>query len=105
MAVQTPKSMVADKGGRAALVDGILPVLGSDDRTRSRLMGTTNKKLLRIHEVAKQVEASFGNKAGLLNEIEKLQFGGKPSNEGWRDKYETFTVKRLLDVHRQLASK
>jgi len=106
MAVPTPKQMVEKRfGTRSDLVSAIMPMVGGDDATRSKLMGTTNAKLLRIYETAKKVQDTYGGKTGLIDAIAKLQFpAGKP-NDGWREKMEGRTVKRLLDAHRQLKGK
>ena len=102
MATKTPKQRIAETfGSRAKAVDAIAKLTGADKEERSRLMGTTNKKLLRIHEVAAQVQASFGGKSGLIDAIADKKFGGK-GDDKWRAKMETYTVKRLLDVHRQV---
>ena len=109
MAAQTPRQTVDAKfGGRTKLVDDIVSLTGGDKETRQRLMGTTNKKLLRIHEVATTVKSRFGGKAGLIDAMEALQFAhtkSKKANAGWREKMEGFTVKRLLDMHRQLTTR
>ncbi len=104
MATQTPKQIVTARfGSRTDLVNAIAGLLG-DEANKSALMGTTNKKLLRIHEVATTVQQRFGGKAGLIDAMAKLQFKtGKP-NAGWREKMEGYTVKRLLDLHRQLKT-
>ena len=74
---KTPKQQVEAKfGTRADLVKAIAGLIDADEDTRSSLMGTTNKKLLRIHEVATTVKTRFGGKSGLLDAIEKLQFDG-----------------------------
>jgi hypothetical protein len=105
MSKPTPKQQVESKfGTRADLVSAIISLVGDDDGTRGKLSGTTNKKLLRIHEVAKKVQDSFGGKSGLIDAIATLQFAtGKP-NDGWREKMEGYTVKRLLDHHRQMST-
>jgi len=109
MATKTPKQLVNERfGSRTDLVKDIVKLTGGDDDTRSRLMGTTNKKLLRIHEVAKLVDSKFGGKSGLIDAMEALQFAhtkSKKANDGWRDKMEGYTVKRLLDMHRQLTTR
>lgn len=105
-ATKTPKQIVAERfGTRADLVKQIVDLTGGGDAARSALMGTTNKKLLRIHEVATEVKQRFGGKSGLLDAIEKLQFAGGKANAGWRTKAEGRTVKRLLDLHRQLSTR
>ena len=78
MATKTPKQRIAETfGSRAKAVDAIAKLTGADKEERSRLMGTTNKKLLRIHEVAAQVQASFGGKSGLIDAIADKKFGDK----------------------------
>ncbi|MGM0574609.1 MAG: hypothetical protein ACQEXJ_02575 [Myxococcota bacterium] len=102
----TPKQIVEQRfGTRSDLVGEILSLIDGDDETRARLMGTTNKKLLRIHEVATTVKERFGGKSGLLDAIEKLQFPKGGPNPGWREKVEGYTVKRLLDMHRTLEAR
>ena len=41
---------------------------------------------------------------GLIDAIEKLQFANGKANAGWREKMDGYTVKRLLDHHRQLST-
>lgn len=101
---KTPKQLVNDAfGGRSGIVDAIVGILGNEDGLRSRLMGTTNKKLLRIHEVSQAVQKRFGGKAKLIDAISKLQFAKGSANAGWREKMEGYTGKRLLDHHDALA--
>ena len=106
---KTPKQRVAEAfDGRESLVKAILKLTGQGDEARGRLMGTTNAKLLRIHEVASQVDSTFGGKGGLIDAMEALQFSHtkkKKANAGWREKMEGYTVKRLLDMHRQLTTR
>lgn len=106
MAVQTPKQKVEARfGTRGDLVAKILPLIGGDDAARSRLMGVSNSKLLGIYDSAQKVQDKFGGKAGLIDAMTKLQFKNGKANDGWREKMETMTVKRLLDHHRGLASR
>jgi len=106
MSKATPKQIVGAKfGTRQDLVVAILPLIGGGDKERSALMGTTNAKLIRIHEVASAVKTKFGGKSGLIDSIAKLQFDGKAPNAGWREKMEGFTVKRLADKYRQIGGK
>mgnify|MGYP001380419819 CR=1 FL=1 len=102
---KTPRQIVADSfGGRAQLVDAIVALTGEGVEAKSTLMGTTNKKLLRIHEAASQAQTRFGGKSGLIDALAGIQFAGGKPNAGWREKMEGHTVKRLLDHHRQLSS-
>ncbi|MCA9517072.1 MAG: hypothetical protein KC635_19150 [Myxococcales bacterium] len=105
MAILSPKKQLEKAHGtRGDLIAAILPLVGGGDDTKKKLGGATNKKLLRIYAVGREVKDKFGGKSGLIDAIAKLQFGGKAPNEGWRDKMEGFTVKRLLDHHRQVKS-
>lgn len=103
MPTKTPKQQLTETfGTRQDLVAKILPLISGGDAERKALMGTTNAKLIRIHEVALSVSKEFGGKAGLIDAIAKLQFPNGKINAGWREKMEGFTVKRLADKHRQL---
>lgn len=105
MATLSPKKqMEKAHGTRGDLIAAIVPLVGGGDETRRKLSGATNKKLLRILAVGSQVKEKFGGKAGLIDAIAQLQFGGKAPNDGWREKMDGFTVKRLLDHHRQVKS-
>ena len=106
MSKPTPKQQVESKfGTRADLVSAIVAIVGDDGDTRRKLSGTTNKKLLRIHEVAEKVSTTHGGKSGLIDAIAGLQFkSGKP-NAGWREKMDGKTVKFLLDHHRQVSTR
>ena len=102
---KSPKQLITDQfGSRAKAVDAINKLLGGDKETKSRLQGTTNKKLLRIHAVATEVNAKFGGKSQLIEAIAKLKFPKGAPSADWTNKMESFTIKRLLDVHRQAAS-
>ena len=106
MPAKTPKQLVEERfGSRSDLVAAIIKLIGDDGGAKGRLSGTSNKKLLRIHEVASTVQDKFGGKAGLIDAISALQFPNGKVNDGWREKMEGFTVKRLLDHHRQLTTK
>jgi hypothetical protein len=104
MPVKTPKQQLTEKfGTRQDLVTKILPLISGGDAEKRALLGTTNAKLLRIFDVAQEVSKKFGGKSGLIDAIAKLQFSGGKANNGWREKMQGFTVKRLLDKHRQLS--
>ena len=93
-------------GGREKLVDTILPLLESkDDDTRSRLMGTTNRKLLRIHATALELKERFGSRKNLIEKIMNLRHpNGKP-DDGFVKTVEEATAKNLLDLYTQVGGK
>jgi hypothetical protein len=106
MSKPSPKQQVEKTfGTRGDLVDAIVGLTGDGSDGRSSLMGTTNKKLLRIHTVAQTVSDSYGGKSGLIDAISSLQFASGKANAGWREKMEGKTVKFLLDHHRQLSTR
>jgi len=106
MPIKTPKQAVETQfGTRKDLVAKIAPLIGANDDEKRRLLGTTNAKLLRIHEVATLVSKQFGSKDKLIDALGKLQFAGKAPNSGWREKMNGLTMKRLFDKHRELAGK
>ena len=99
----SPMQQVKDQfGGRAALVDAIMPVLeSSDDDLRSRLMGTSNKKLLRIYETAGQVKERFGSRKNLAEKVIALRFPKGKADDGFLKRVNEASMKRLLDLYRQ----
>jgi len=102
MQAKTPKQLVTDKfGSRSQLVAEIAKLTGADGTEKSRLMGTTNKKLLRIHETAQAAQDKFGGKAGLIKAIAELKFKAGKGSDAWTQKMEGMTIKRLMEVHRQ----
>ena len=103
----TPLQQVKNEfGSREKLVDTILPLLESkDDDTRSRLMGTTNSKLLRIHETAIELKNRFGSRKNLVEKIVALRYPtGKP-DDGFLKKVEEATAKNLLDLYIKVGGK
>jgi hypothetical protein len=89
-------------GGREQLVDKILPLLESDDakETKSTLMGTTNKKLLRIYETALQVK-EYGGRKSLIEKLTTLRYPKGNPDDGFLKSAEEATQKRLLEMYRQ----
>ena len=101
---KSPKQIVTEKfGGRTQLVDSLVKLTGEGADARATLMGTTNKKLLRIHQVASQATERFGGKSGLIDSIAGLQFANGKANAGWREKMEGQTMKWLVEHHRRLS--
>ena len=100
---QTVKSQ---HGGRAALVSKILPLLGGEaDKAKSALMGTANKKLIRIYQVAQTVQKKFGTRKELVSKITALRYPTGNVGDGYVKKLEESTLKRLLDEYRQAGGK
>ncbi len=95
----------AEFNDRDGLVNAILPLLESkDEDTRSRLMGTTNQKLLRIYDVANIVKSKFGSRKNLVEQILTTRYpNGRTPDDGFLRRVEEATDKRLLDIHRQVV--
>lgn len=101
----TPMQQVKQQyGGRKALVEAIMPLLETKDEVvRGKLMGTANSKLLRIHDTAKVVREKFGSRKSLVEKILAARYPkGKP-DDGFLKRVEEASLKRLLDMHRQIA--
>ena len=89
-------------GSREELVDTILPLLESkDDDTRSRLMGSPNRKLLRIHATALEIKDRFGSRKNLTEKIIGLKYPNGKADDGFVKRIEEATHKRLLDMYVQ----
>ena len=103
----TPLQEVRERfGSRAALIDAIVSLLDvTDEDTRSRLQGTTNRKLLRIHATAQEVRDRFGGRKALMEEILRIRYPhGKP-DDGFLRRLEEASPKRLLEMHRQESAR
>lgn len=89
-------------GGREQLVAKIIPLLetGEADEAKSALMGTTNKKLLRIYETALQVKEHGGRKS-LIEKLTTLRYPKGNPDDGFLKSAEEATLKRLLEMYRQ----
>ena len=108
MPKQTPKQIVEAKfGSRAKLIAALLPLLEDDvnSDTERRLKSTTNDKLLSLHRAATEVRARFQSKRNLVAEIATKKFPNrKQPDPKFVAKIEKYTVKRLLDLHKQVSS-
>ncbi|MFT5430778.1 MAG: hypothetical protein ACI9OJ_001456 [Myxococcota bacterium] len=104
----SPLQIVKDTyGGRSQLVDKIVALHegGDSDETRSSLMGTSNKKLLRIYAAVQEVKETHGGRKSLIQKITTARYPkGKP-DDGFIRRVEEATPKRLLEIYRQTASK
>ncbi|MEC8024951.1 MAG: hypothetical protein VX223_13530 [Myxococcota bacterium] len=99
----SPLQQVHEKfGSREKLVEKIIPLLetGDTDDAKSALMGTTNKKLLRIYETAIQVKEHGGRK-NLIEKLTTLRYPKGNPDDGFLKSAEEATQKRLLEMYRQ----
>lgn len=104
--MQQVKKEFGDEGSRARLVDAIMPLLETKDpQVRSRLMGASNKKLVRIQETATEVKNRFGSRKSLVEKIIALRYpgAGRTADDGFVKRVEEATLKHLLELYRQLG--
>lgn len=105
----SPLSIVKDKfGGRAKLVEQLVNSVDkqrgdeSADNVKSRLMGLSNAKLLRLYRVEQQVRERFGDRAKLVQTIlDNRKKGGLPIDANIKGSLDGATKARLLDLSRQ----
>lgn len=93
---------------RAKLVAELAPMVDklngdtSDDQVKSRLMGLSNSKLLRLYKVEQKVRERFGDRAKLIAHlVDARKKAGLTADETYRAKLETFSKARLLDLANQ----
>jgi hypothetical protein len=93
--------------GRAKLVTELAGMVdkqhgdSTPDEVKSRLMGLSNKKLLRLYQVEQKVREKFGDRAKLIEHIVSARKkGGLTADDAFRAKLETFSKARLLDMTR-----
>lgn len=104
-----PLSTVKDKfGGRAKLVEQLVGMVdkqrGDDtnEKVKSRLMGLSNQKLLRLYRVEQAVRERFGDREKLVAHlIDTRKKAGYTVDDALRAKLAGFSKARLLDLSRQ----
>ncbi len=93
--------------GRAKLVDQLAGMVdkqhgdASTEEVKSRLMGLSNKKLIRLYEVEQKVRERFGDRDKLVAHIvAERKKAGLTADDAFRAKLETYSKARLLDLTR-----
>lgn len=105
----TPLQIVKDKfGSRAELANKLSGMVDkvhgdtSNAQVKSRLMGLSNPKLLRLYAVEQAVRERFGSKDNLVDAIvEARKSAGHTADETFRTKISGYSKARLLDMTRQ----
>jgi hypothetical protein len=96
---KSPLAVVKDKfGGKDKLVDalvGLLDTEESKDDLRKRLLGVSNTKLLRLHEVTSDVKKRGGREKVLESTVGSL---GRAKDKDYVAKLGRLSTKRLYDV-------
>ncbi len=105
----SPLSIVKDKfGGRAKLVEQLVSSVDkqhgdeSEANVKSRLMGLSNAKLLRLYRVEQQVRERFGDRGKLVQAVlDARKKAGLPTDANIKASLDGTTKARLLDLTRQ----
>ncbi|HAN31989.1 MAG TPA: hypothetical protein DCQ06_10365 [Myxococcales bacterium] len=98
----TPKQRVESAfGGKKALVNDLIGLMGGDSSLRTKLMQVSNARLVKHHHATKRMVENFGSKSGLIEAITALRFPKGSPDEGYSAKLESYSPWRLMDLHRQ----
>jgi hypothetical protein len=109
---KSPLQAMKDKfGDKETLVDRVLSVIhlveGEDkDALKSRLLAVSNRKLLRMFEVASEMKSKYGSPEGLAEAAAKA--AGKAKDSAYVAKLTKLAQKspaRVLDVLKAAAGK
>lgn len=98
--LQIVKERFNDKAGLVAAVQK----LATDDLWLDRvnedkgLDHVANDKLLKLHDTLTKVKDGFGSRSGLIDAILKAEKRDK--DEGYRNRFETWSTPRLWDHYR-----
>ena len=105
----SPLQIVREKfGSRAAIAEQLAGMVDAHhgdenkDQIKSRLMGLSNGKLLRLYQVEQKVREQYGDRSKLIDHLcEKRIQAGLTADESFRGRLETYSKARLLDMARQ----
>lgn len=105
----SPLQIVKEKfGGRAQLVSQLVGLVDKQNgdageaQIKSRLMGLSNAKLLRLYRVEQAVRERFGDREKLVASIvDARKKGGLTVDDAFKAKLAGFTKARLLDLANQ----
>ena len=108
---KSPLQQMKDKfGEKETLVDRVLSVIGAGDEERdavkSRLLAVSNKKLLRIFEIASEVKTKYGSPDKLAEAAAKA--AGKAKDAAYIARLTKLAQKspaRVLDLLKAAAKK
>lgn len=103
---KSPMQQVKDNfGDRASLVDELVKSVdkqrgdSSSDDVKSRLMGLSNAKLLRLYRVEQVVRESYGDRDKLEQAIvEARTTAGMTAADNFKAKLATYSKARLVDM-------
>jgi hypothetical protein len=103
MSKKSPLALVNEKfGGKDKLVDKLVGIIetqdGGEDKEalKKRLLGVSNTKLLKLHDVSASVKDGYGSREKLVTAAATAQ--GRAKDKDYVAKLGTLTTKRLFDV-------
>lgn len=90
-------------GSKEKLVDSLVPKLLEDSdeskaELKERLLSVSNQKLLRLSVAMQTLAEKYGSKASLVDAVSSAR--GKAKDQDYKDKLESYSVPRLLDMAR-----
>jgi biotin synthase-like enzyme len=99
----TPKQQVTKEfESKEQLVAKLIPLLEDKDTDakdlKKKLLHVSNKKLLRLQEVASKIKTQFNSKSKLVEAILSMKFGSKKIDSTYQEKIQTYSIKKLYDV-------
>ncbi len=108
MAKNTPLQQVTEQhGGKEKLVDKLMGMVDRGDESKEelkgRLLSAPNSKLLRLHAVMSEIKDQFGDKEKLVDAL--LELMNRSKDKDYRDKLETFSPSRLMDMYQSWKNK
>ncbi len=98
---KTPLQIVKEKfGSKEELVGKVSEMLKAvgetKDELKERLQHTTNKKLLRLHEITEKVKEEYGSKEKMVEKI--LELRDRTRDLPYKEKLMKYSVPRLFDM-------
>ena len=100
--IQTIKRLYGSKDKLIESVVGIAKQAGEDAaEVKERLVSVSNRKLLRMAEVSKQIKADYGSKDKLVDALAKML--GRAKDNEYVDKLRNLSGARLLDLMKSAA--
>lgn len=104
--IRTPAIIVREKfGSKEALVGEVKKIFDKTDIFVDKLSPhkplefVSNKKLLRLYEMAQEVKERFGSRKKLVEQYFKIS--GETVSDKRREKLMSMTLGRLLDMYRR----
>ena len=103
--LQTVKKSFGTRADLATQLSTMVDKRNGDEteaQVKSRLLGLSNRKLLRLYRVEQRVREQYGDKSKLVDQLMDARVeAGHTADETLRTKLEGYSKARLLDLTRQ----